>query len=50
MVTQVTTRHQIDHQVQILSIFKRILHVHQEWVIELAKELLLIHNRVNAAF
>ena len=50
VVTKVATRHQVDDQVEVLAILKCILHVDQEWVIQLAKELLLIHDRVNAAF
>jgi len=30
MVPQVTPRHQVDHQVQVLSVFKRIVHIYEE--------------------
>ena len=38
MVAQVTTGHQVDHQVQVLATLKRVMHVHQEPVNELVKE------------
>ena len=50
MVTKITTGHVVDDEVQILSVLKRILHVDEEGMVELAEEFLLIHDRVDTAF
>ena len=49
MVTKITARHDIDDQVEVLPVLKRILHVHEEGMVELAEEFLLIHDRVDTA-
>ena len=64
VVAQVSARHQIDDQVEIVTVFIRKVHVYQESnteivfklsteylrMIKLAEELFLVHDGVNASF
>jgi len=44
MVTQVAARHQVNDEVQVFTVLKRMMHVDEERVMKLAEELLLIHD------
>lgn len=50
MVTKITTRQKVHHQVQIISVLKGIVHVNDEGVVELGEDLAFIHNRLDTAF
>lgn len=49
MVPQVTARHEVDNEIEVVSVFEGVVHIHEEWVIKLAEELLLVHDRVDTA-
>ena len=49
MVSKIASRHQVNDEVEVLSIRKRELHVHEEGMVELAEEFLLVHDRVDTA-
>ena len=49
VIPEVTPRHEVDDEVQIIPVFERVVHIDEEWVIQLAEELLLVHDGVNAA-
>lgn len=44
MVSKVTTTHQINDQIQVVTVLKSVVHVDQESVIELTEELFLVHD------
>ena len=44
MIPQITTLHEIDNEVEVVSVLERIVHVHEEWMVQLTKELFLIHH------
>ena len=48
MISEVTAGHEIDDKVQIVSVFKRIMHIDEERMCKLTEKLLLIHDRVDA--
>jgi hypothetical protein len=47
MVSQITSLHQVDHQVNVVSILESVVHIDQERMVELRQKFLLIHNRVD---
>ena len=49
MESQVTARHQINDQVKVVTVFKGVVHVHEELMIELAQKFLFIHYRVHTS-
>ena len=49
VVPKVASRHVVDDEVQVVSVFERVVHVDEERVLQLAEELLLIHDGVDAA-
>ena len=44
MVPQITTLHEIDHQVEIVTVLEGVVHVNEEWMVQLAEELFLVHH------
>jgi len=50
VIAEVSTRHQVNYQVQVVAVFERVVHVHKEWVSELTRELFLVHDGVDTSF
>ena len=50
VVPEVAPRHEVYDEVQIVPVFKRVVHIDEEWVVQRAEELLLVHDGVHAAF
>ena len=44
MVPQIATRHVINHEVEIIPVLKGVMHVHEEWMVQMAEELFLVHD------
>jgi hypothetical protein len=44
MVTQVTSAQVVHHQVEVLSVLKGVVHVHEEHVLQLRKDLALVDD------
>jgi len=44
VIPQVTTLHEIDHEVEVVTVLERIVHVDQEWMVQLTEELFLVHH------
>lgn len=49
MVTQITSGQVVHHQVEVLSILKRVIHVNYEEILELCEDLAFIDDGLNAA-
>lgn len=49
VVSKISTLHQIDHEVQIVSVLESIVHVHQERMVQLTEELLFVHYGIHAS-
>ena len=48
VITEVTPREHVHHQIQVVSILEGVVHVDDEWVVELCEDLPLVHHRFNA--
>ena len=44
MIPEITTLHEIDHKVEIVTVLEGVVHVHEEWMVQLAEELFLVHH------
>ena len=44
VISEITSRHVINDEVQVVSILERVVHIDEEWVAELAQELFLVHH------
>ena len=49
MVTQVSSLHEVNYKIQIISILEGVVHVYQERMVQLRKELLFVHDRVHTS-
>ena len=49
VIPEVAPRHEVYDEIQIVPVFKRVVHIDEEWVMQLAEELLLVHDGVHAA-
>lgn len=49
MVAQVPSIQQVHHQIEVLSVLEGVVHVDDLRVIEAAEDLLLVHDRLDAA-
>ncbi len=50
VVPEVTSWQEVHHQVQIFTILESIVHVDDEWIVELSQDLSLIHHWFDASF
>ena len=50
VITEVTPREHVHHQIQVVSILEGVVHVDDEWVVELCEDLPLVHHRFDAPF
>lgn len=48
VITKVASREHVHHQIQIVSILERVVHVDDERVVELCEDLPLVHHRFDA--
>lgn len=48
VITEIATRQHVHHQIQVVPILEGIVHVDNEWVVELCKDLPLVHHRFDA--
>ena len=49
VIPEVAPRHEVYDEVQIVPVFKCVVHIDEEWVVQLAEEFLLVHDGVYAA-
>jgi hypothetical protein len=49
MIAKITTREQVHDQIQIFTVLECIIHIDNEGIMQLCKNLSLIHHRLNAA-
>lgn len=50
VVTQVTTREVIHDKVKVLTILEGVVHVDDEWILQLSQDLALVDDRLDTAF
>ena len=48
VITEIASRQHVHHKVQVVSILKCVVHVHDEWVVKLGEDLSLVHHRFDA--
>ena len=49
VVTKVTSIQEVHDKVEIFSVLKGIVHVHDKWIVNLSENLALVHDRFNAS-
>ncbi len=48
VISEVATGQHVHHQIQVVSILERVVHVDDEGVVQLCEDLPLVHNRFDA--
>ena len=44
VVSQISSVQQVHHQIEVFSVLERVVHVHQEGILDLREDLTLIHH------
>ncbi len=47
VISQVATIEQVHHEIEVLSVLEGVVHIHQEWTVELRENLALVHNTLH---
>lgn len=48
VITEIASGQHVHHQIQVVSILERVVHVDDEWVVQLSEDLPLVHHRFDA--